>query len=77
MNDVARRALVDDVSSDGAPSGRREDVVATMMSLCVETRTPISIVPPLVPVTMVLESKTKVQTLYMMRDDEQGDAIAR
>ena len=62
-NDVARRARVDEVSSDVAPSGRTKDVVVRVyerMRLRVETMMPITIVLPLVPITMV--PKMKVQT---------------
>eukprot|EP00966_Prymnesium_polylepis_P133332 3081572-Prymnesium_polylepis.1 len=54
-NDVARRARVDDVSSNVAPSGRTSDAIVRVyerMRLRVETMMPITIVLPLVPITM-------------------------
>ena len=74
---VARRAVLCCPSGRDVPAAclcpvgpceRRYEMMwldAMIMSLCLETMTPITIVLPLVPITMVLERKTKVQTLYM------------
>ena len=54
---------MDEVSSDVAPSGRTKDVVVRgyeRVWLRVEMRMPITIVLPLVPITIV--PKMKVQT---------------
>ena len=51
------------LSSDGAPSGRTSDVVVRVyerMRLRVETMMPITIVLPLVPITMVPKMKVPI-----------------